>query len=139
MKKIRGFKLFVMILCVSAMPSKQTHAQMVIIDIIKEGVKKVIMAVDLEIQRMQNQTIWLQNAQRQLENVLSQTKLTEISDWVQKQKDLYGDYFNELWQVKDAIEYYHRIEEIIQKQVRIVNEYQSAYNLFKQDDHFSSE
>jgi len=139
MKKIRGFKLFVQILCVSALPSQQTHAQMAIIDIIKEGVKKVIMAVDLEIQRMQNQTIWLQNAQRQLENVLSQTKLTDISDWVQKQKDLYGDYFNELWQVKDAIQYYHRIEEIVEKQVRIVSEYQSAYNLFKQDNHFSPE
>lgn len=137
MKRSRGFRLIVMIFCISALPSQQTHAQMAIIDIIKEGVKKVIMAVDLQIQRMQNKTIWLQNAQKEMENVLSQTKLTEISDWVQKQKDLYGDYFNELWQVKDAIEYYHRIEEIIDKQVRLVSEYQSAYNLFKQDDHFS--
>ena len=48
----------------------------------------------------------------EMENVLSQTKLTEISDWVQKQKDLYGDYFNELWQVKDAIEYYHRLKKL---------------------------
>ena len=28
------------------------------------------MAVDLEVQRLQNKTIWLQNAQRELENVL---------------------------------------------------------------------
>lgn len=137
MKKVKVMKLALLIAIISVMPSQQTHAQMAIIDIIKEGVKKVIMAVDLEIQRIQNQTIWLQNAQRQLENVLSQTKLTEISDWVQKQKDLYGNYFDELWQVKDAIEYYHRIDDIITKQVRIVSEYQSAYNLFKQDDHFS--
>jgi hypothetical protein len=72
-----------------------------------------------------------------MENVLSQTKLTEISDWAQKQKDLYGNYFNELWQVKDAVEYYHKIKEITEKQVRLVSEYESAYNLFKQDDHFS--
>lgn len=139
MRKIKMMKMILLIAIVSAMPSQQTHAQMAIIDVIKEGVKKVIMAVDLEIQRLQNQTIWLQNAQRQMENVLSQTKLTEISDWVQKQKDLYGNYFNELWQVKDAIEYYHRIEEITQTQIRIVKEYESAYNLFKQDDHFSTE
>jgi hypothetical protein len=139
MRKIKVMKMILLIVIVSAVPSQQTHAQMAIIDIIKEGVKKVIMAVDLEIQRLQNQTIWLQNAQREMENVLSQTKLTEISDWVQKQKDLYGNYFNELWQVKDAIEYYHRIEEITQTQIRIVKEYESAYNLFKQDDHFSPE
>ncbi len=139
MKKSRGLRLVVVIFCISMIPAQQIHAQMAIIDIIKEGVKKVIMAVDLQIQRMQNKTIWLQNAQKETENVLSQTKLTEISDWVQKQKDLYGDYFNELWQVKDAIEYYHRIEEITQTQIRIVNEYQSAYSLFKQDDHFSPE
>ena len=139
MKKLTVLKLVLLIAVISLMPSQQTHAQMAIIEIIKEGVKKVIMAVDLEIQRMQNETIWLQNAQKELENVLSQTKLTEISDWVQKQKDLYGDYFNELWQVKEVIQYYHRIEEITETQVRIVNEYQNAYNLFKQDDHFSPE
>ena len=137
MKKSRGLRLIVVIFCISMIPVQQIHAQMAIIDIIKEGVKKVIMAVDLQIQRMQNKTIWLQNAQKEMENVLSQTKLTEISDWVQKQKDLYGNYFDELWQVKDAIEYYHRIEEITQTQIRIVSEYESAYSLFKQDDHFS--
>jgi hypothetical protein len=139
MKKGRGLRLIVMIFCISMIPAQRVHAQMAIIDIIKEGVKKVIMAVDLEIQRMQNKTIWLQNAQREMENVLSQTKLTEISDWVQKQKGLYGDYFKELWQVKDAIQYYHRIKEITETQVRIVSEYESAYSLFKQDDHFSPE
>jgi hypothetical protein len=139
MRKIKLVKLVLVIVIISALPSQQTQAQIAIIDIIKEGVKKVIMAVDLEIQRMQNQTIWLQNAQREMENVLSQTKLAEISDWVQKQRGLYGNYFNELWQVKDAIEYYHRIEEITQTQIRIVKEYENAYNLFKQDDHFSPE
>lgn len=139
MKKIRGLGLIVMIFCISAMPSQEVHAQIPIIGIIKQGIKKVIMAVDLQVQRVQNKTIWLQNAQKKMENILSQTKLDEISGWVQKQKDLYGDYFNELWQVKDAIEYYHRIEDIIEKQVRIVSEYQSAYTLFKQDEHFSSD
>lgn len=136
MKRSKILKLALLFAVAGLFPAQETNAQIPIIQIIKEGIKKVIMAVDLQVQRIQNKTIWLQNAQKELENVLSKTKLNEISDWVQKQKDLYGDYFNELWQVKDAITYYHRIEDIITKQVKIVSEYQSAYNLFKQDEHF---
>jgi len=127
------------IFCMSIFPCQNIHAQMAIIDIIRTGIKKVIMAVDLQVQKMQNKTIWLQNAQQQMENVLSETKLTEISDWAEKQKDLYSDYFDELWKVKEAVEYYHRIEDIIDKQVKIVDEYESAFKLFKEDDHFTGE
>ena len=129
----------VLTLFVVAISSQKSNAQLVIAEVIKAGVKKVIMAVDLQVQRMQNKTIWLQNAQKQMENILSETKLDEISDWVQKQKDLYGDYFNELWQVKDIIEYYHRIKEITETQVKIISAYESAYNLFKQDSHFTDD
>ena len=45
-------------------PSEKVAAQDPIIEVIKAGVKKVIKAVDLKIQRLQNKTIWLQNAQR---------------------------------------------------------------------------
>ncbi|HNU47553.1 MAG TPA: conjugal transfer protein TraI, partial [Bacteroidia bacterium] len=83
--------------CCVLMPIQQLKAQDPISLIIKEGIKKVIKAVDLKIQRLQNKTIWLQNAQKTLENKMSQLKLTEIRDWVQKQKKLYEDYFQELW------------------------------------------
>jgi hypothetical protein len=52
-------------------------------------VKKVIVAIDLKIQRLQTKTVWLQNAQKVVENTMSKLKLDEITDWVQKQKDLY--------------------------------------------------
>jgi hypothetical protein len=136
MKKMKSMRMIPVALFIAATPIQQADAQ---IQIITTVVKKVIMAIDLQVQRLQNETIWLQNAQKEMENILSQTKLTEISDWVQKQKDLYGDYFNELWQVKDVIEYYHRIKDITEKQVRLVSEYETAYTLFKQDDHFSSD
>jgi len=139
MKNKSGVGPVAFIFCMSIFPSQNMHAQMAIIDIIRTGIKKVIMAVDLQVQKMQNKTIWLQNAQQQMENVLSETKLTEISDWAEKQKDLYGDYFDELWKVKEAVEYYHRIEDIIDKQVKIVDEYESAFKLFKEDDHFTDE
>src|ERR1700679_1432471 len=82
---------------------KGADAQMIIGSVISATVGRVIRAMDLEVQSMQNQTIWLQNAQKALENQLSQLKLTEISDWSQKQKSLFSEYYNELWQIKSAI------------------------------------
>jgi hypothetical protein len=107
--------------------------------IIKQAIVKVIKAVDLKIQRLQTKTTWLQNAQKVVENTMSKLKLDEITDWVQKQKDLYEQYFNELWKVKDAIAMYHRIKEITEQQIALVKEYKRGYNGVKQDGHFSPE
>ena len=90
MKKL--FVVIALLICV------HSNAQLAIIDIIKEGIKKVIVAVDLKVQRLQNKTIWLQQAQKTLENTLSKVKLTEIGDWVERQRKLYADYFEELRQ-----------------------------------------
>jgi hypothetical protein len=68
---------------------------------------------------------------------MSELKLTQIGDWVEKQKTLYADYFDELWKIKNAITTYQRVKEIIQKQVQLVNEYSRAISLFKQDKHFT--
>jgi len=122
------------------MSTKQTDAQVTdIAQIIKEGVKKVIVAVDLQIQRIQTQTIWLQNAQKVLENAMSQLKLTDIANWVEKQKDLYADYYQELWEVKSAIVYYQRAKEIIAEQLELVNAYKQAFALFRQDKNFTED
>jgi len=120
-------------------PIQQLKAQDPITEIIKAAVKKVIKAVDLKIQRLQNKTIWLQNAQKTLENKMSQLKLNEIKDWVEKQRKLYDDYFQELWKVKTALVYYQRVKDIIQQQVQLVNEYKGAWALFKQDKNFTPE
>ena len=107
------------------------------IAVIKEAIKAVIKAIDLRIQKLQNKTIWLQNAQKKLENTLSKIKLDEISDWTKKQKDLYKNYYDELMKVKSIITYYQRIRDITQKQVRLVHEYERAWSLFQQDNHFN--
>jgi hypothetical protein len=117
--------------------ANNVQAQTGILEIIKAGIIKVIKAVDLKIQRLQNKTIWLQNAQKVLENKMSGLKLTEIGDWVEKQKTLYADYFDELWKIKSTITTYQRVREIIKKQVQLVNEYSRAISLFKQDKHFT--
>ncbi|MBW8334467.1 MAG: hypothetical protein K0M40_20800 [Prolixibacteraceae bacterium] len=138
----RYIKIIAIVLCCSltVMPVSQSKANpAVILEIIKAAVIKVIKAADLKIQRLQNKTIWLQNAQKTLENTLSKLKLDEISDWTEKQKDLYKEYFDELTKVKSIISYYQRIREISQKQLRLVEEYQRAWNLFKQDKYFTAD
>lgn len=119
--------------------SVHCSAQFIIADIIKEGIRKVIVAVDLKIQKLQNKTIWLQNAQKTLENTLSKTKLTEISEWVEKQRKLYDDYFQELRKVKAALTYYHRVKDIIETQVAMLREYKQSWAVFRADKNFSAE
>ena len=137
MKKI--WILSVIISFSSILPVQQTVAQIPKLEIIKAGVKKVIRAVDLQIQRLQNKTVWLQNAQKVLENKMSALKLTEISGWAAKQKELYGKYFDELWKIKTAIRNYHGVKDIIQNQLDLVKEYSLAFKRFKQGNHFTKQ
>lgn len=127
----------ILFLVMSIHPQK-ARAQFVIGDIIKLTVTKVIKAIDLKVQRMQNQTIWLQNAQKALENELSKLKLSEISSWSGQQRQLFGSYYDELWKIKSTIAYYQRIKDLTVKQVALVTEYQQAWSLMKQDQHFSA-
>lgn len=126
-------------LCCMFLPIEKAEAQIPIADIIKAAVKKVIKAVDLKIQRLQNKAIWLQNAQKDLENKMSQLKLTEIKNWVQKQKNLYEDYFEELRKVKFAISNYSRVKDIVLQQIAMVSEYKGAWALFRHDKNFTPE
>ena len=115
----------------------QADAQFIIADVIKLVIKKVINAIDLAVQQVQNKTIVLQNAQKELENVMSKLQLDDISNWVEKQRKLYEDYYNELWQVKQVIADYDKVRDIFRLQSKIVSEYTRAYSLFKQDKHFT--
>ena len=140
MKKYARMLLLVLCISFTVLPVQQANATPIaILEIIKAGIKKVIKAVDLKIQRLQNKTIWLQNAQKTLENTLSKLKLDEISGWTEKQKEQYREYYEELAKVKAIISYYQRIRDITQKQVRLVNEYQHAWQLIQQDEHFTSD
>lgn len=94
-----------------------------IIGIIASGVTRVIRAVDLKIQRLQTRTIVLEEAQKLVENALSALSLDEIRSWVQAQKDLYDEYFQELWTVKSLIAGYSRVETILRRQEQIVQRY----------------
>ena len=135
MKKI--IVMLVLSISLTIAPTQKSHA--VVWVVVKAAVKKIIMAIDLAIQKQQNKVIWLQNAQKALENTMSKLKLDEITDWVDKQRNLYKEYFDELQKVKSLISYYHRIKEITTTQENIISEYERAYSLFKQDGHFTAE
>jgi hypothetical protein len=113
----------------------EVDAQGYIIDIIKAA----IMAVDVGIQKVQTQTIYLQEAQKEVENAMAQLHLTDITNWVQKQKDLYSEYYQELWDIKNAIAEYQRVKDIINKQIALVQNYKTAYAQVTKDPHFSSD
>jgi hypothetical protein len=139
---MNALKKYMVILPISAITifvtiPKGADAQTVVGSVISSTVGRVIRAIDLKIQSMQNKTIWLQNAQKALENQLSKLKLTEISDWSSKQKDLFGRYYQELWDIKSAIAYYSKIAELTQKQAALVNAYTHTWGLLKNDRHFT--
>lgn len=121
---------------VVAMPIQQARA-INVMEIIRQAVVKVIKAVDLMIQRLQNETIALQNAAKVLENKLSELKLSEIADWTERQRQLYKEYYDELWKIRNTLAAYHRIKQIISRQEQIVKEYKFTWQSLQQDKHFT--
>lgn len=118
-------------------PTQEAKAVIPVLEIIKQGVIKVIKAIDLMIQRLQNKTIWLQNVQKVLENKLSELKLAEIAQWTEKQRQLYKKYYDELWQVRKVLATYHRIALVIQRQKQLVEQYKFTWQMVNQDKHFT--
>ena len=126
-------KIFLIVFLMAG-TAKIASAQIVILEIIKAAIN----AADLVVQQIQNETIVLQNAQKELENIMTKLDLDDITDWVQKTKNLYSEYYNELATVKQIISGYDKIKSLVAIQAAIVSQYKSAYALFKQDKHFSA-
>jgi len=137
MKNLRKIMIALGLFIALIIPVQKAKAQFVIGEVIKLTVTKIIKAIDLKVQRMQNKTIWLQNAQKVIENQMSKTRLTEISGWTEQQKQLYSSYYTELGNIKATISKYQRIKDITLKQAALVSEYKKAWSLFRQDNHFN--
>lgn len=100
-----------------------TNASAQSIDPVSLIIAKVIKAIDLKVQKLQNETIWLQQAQSLAENELSKTKLSEITGWQKQLSDLYAGYFAELKTVKSSITGMKQIKGIVEMQQQVVMEY----------------
>lgn len=139
MKKIISMWLVAVMITTTIVPVQPVHAAPGLFGLFSSAVVRAIKAIDLKIQREQNKVIWLQNAQKAIENTLSKLKLREIADWTEKQKEQYRVYYEELHKVKSIISYYQRIREIMQKQVKMVQDYNRVWSLLHQDDNFTSQ
>lgn len=104
-----------------------------VLEIIGLITDKVVKAIDLKVQELQNQTINLQIIQKQTENELSRQNLKEIGDWVEKQKDLYRDYYASLKQVKPQIAGGQNILRVVQQQKELSALYELASSKTKLD------
>jgi conjugation system TraG family ATPase len=116
-------------------PNGRASAQ---IEVITEAIKEVLETADLKLQQLQTQTLYLQNAQKDLENSMAGNLLDDITGWVQQTEDLYSQYYNELWQVKTALSSYTKVQSLIEKQIALVREYETAYSSVQNDPHFSA-
>ncbi len=137
MKNARRLVMGIMLTLVMVLPCQQAHAG--IFGIIKAILVKAIKAADLKVQKMQNKTLDLQNAQKALQNQMSRNKLNEISDWTKKQKEQYQKYFDELKKVKTVIRDYQKIRDILKMQWQITSEYNRVWELVKKDKNFTAE
>jgi len=127
-----------MVIVLTGFPDKKANAQFVISEVLNQTVGKIIRAIDLEVQKAQNKTIWLQNAQKVVENQLNKLKLSQIAGVSQQQTDLFTKYYKELYTVKEVISDYEQVKNITLEQEALVGEYQSAWSLTRQDKHFNA-
>lgn len=130
----RSGKVFVLLVCLT-LGADRINAQVPVIGSI---ISAVIDAIDAGVEKLQTETIYLQDAQRVLENEMSELKLNDIAGWLQKEKDLYSEYYQELWKVKSYISYYDRVKDIITKEEAVLAEYNRASATFQKDSHFTS-
>ena len=125
-------------ICFLSISSEKADAQIPVVGLVSGVIKKIITALDLKVQELQNQTIALQNAEQNLENSMSLGNLNDISSWIGKERTLYQNYYKELATVKTIISDYDEVKRIISEQEELVQEYKNAQSLFSQDKHFSA-
>lgn len=134
----RCLKVWLTLLLACLMPRRSDAQILDIISIINAAVKKVIVATDLEVERMQSETIDAQNTEKSAENDMEQSELSGIAGWVEQQRELFAEYYQELREVKNVIATYEEVKEMIEKQEKIIVGYQQVYSVLQQDKHFSA-
>jgi len=138
-KKFIGAVVLFILLGFGRSSTTTTPPQISITELIKTAVRRAIKAVDLKIQRLQNKTIWLQNACKLLENEMTALKLNEITKTSHFYNTLYEEYFAELKSAKHMTTQYHKIREITRIQSLVVSDYQKTWWLLRKDPHFTAE
>ncbi len=134
MKRIVIISLTILI---TAIPIQTVRADPITEVIKKAAITKIIKAMDLAVQRLQNETIKLQNTQKAIENAMAKLKLQEISEWAQKQHDIFNTYYDELKKVRTIISQYREVREMVIAQANLINEYKSIIAIFRQSQYIT--
>lgn len=138
MKKYYSKPIAALAVLIFSFSVQKSDAQVPGVGLVTGIIKKVIVAIDLKVQELQNKTIALQNAEQDIINHLSLSQLSDISGWLNKERSLYQDYYKELASVKTIISGYDEVKEAIRVQAELVSEYHRATQLFHNDSHFSA-
>ena len=133
----RCLKVWPALLLACLIPGRSGAQVLDVIDIINSAIKRVIVAADLKVERMQTETIDAQTAEKAAENDMEQSELTGIASWVEQQRELFAGYYQELREVKSVLATYEEVREMINKQAKIIAGYQQVYSALRQDRHFS--
>lgn len=131
------FKVFSALLLACLLPGRSDAQVLDILSIIDAAVKKVIVATDLKVERMQTETIDAQNTEKAQEIDMEQSELTDIASWMEQQRQLFAGYYQELREVKNVIAAYEEVKDMIDKEARLIAGYQQVYTALRQDKHFS--
>ncbi|MES2329659.1 MAG: hypothetical protein V4539_08660 [Bacteroidota bacterium] len=109
-----------------------------VLELITFVTNKVVKAIDLKVQAMQNATINLQLIQQEAENELSKHSLGEIGTLTEKQKELYASYYASLKQVKVVVGASAQVLKVRQQQKALNELYNSALSKTRLDSHFTA-
>lgn len=123
----------------AVMAAAPAAGQLTVAAVIQAGIKKVIRAMDLRIQRQQITALGMQQAQKAQENTMVETQLAEISHWIDQQRRLYQQYYQELWQVKSALRSAGTVRHILKQEGQLVSAYQHYWKRLRPSAQFSIE
>jgi hypothetical protein len=98
-------------------------AQAQSIDPVSMVIAKAIKAIDLKVQKLQNETLVLQGVQQMAEQELGKQQLAEIRNWQVQLSQLYTGYYAELKQVKSVFTVGAVVRKILSLQKEVIVEY----------------
>lgn len=111
--------------------------QMIISEIIKAAIKKVLRAMDLVFQRLQNVQLKVQTTLEQAKNVMSETKLGEVNNLVNEKRQIFDTYYQELWVIKNKMDQIKAIKQAIISQGQMIENFTVIYQKFSGDTYLN--
>jgi hypothetical protein len=129
----------IIILVGALVATRPASGQITVAAVIQAGIKKVIRALDLRIQRQQIQSLEMQTVEKKMETSMVAHKLAAISQWIDKQRRLYQQYYRELWQVKSALRDGGALRGILAQEKLLVKAYADGWPGLRHCGQFSAQ